>query len=647
MTAMRTRRARYALASVVGAGLLVLAIAPASAAPPSGGSDELAQRLGLQLVPKDASLSRKAGPAAANPMLSLLPDPSQANMYQWKARIRSESEARKAVVDRRRNATGKVVAPLLVDEQEPDAIRGGNDKAANAQLIPQFGSAKGKRSAARILGTLASPPPAASFPPSKEDDGSIKLAKNTGVRSGLLTRTTGTIGDGPHGSNGDKKGDFDFYAVRGATAGQRLVVDVDSLGSGLDSVVVVWNAAGEAIADNDDGDANSMDSLLFTTLPASGDYFVSVVGFLSLPDDPFDSGSGSGADSEGNYAVSFGLNVTDTDYFAVDLRAGDVLSGSVNRANLLSIFGPDHREVFGSSQDASGIYPEDSPLTGGGSAVVDHVAASTGRHYIAVEGLAADYAITLEVYRPGPDTTNATQTIFLDFDGQRVNTRIFGGRGVAQLSPLSAFLGRWGIPTSQENAVINRVVATVSENLREDFSGTGVKVKILNSRDHADPFGKANVSRLIIGGTIEESGVGTIGIAQSIDPGNFDTTETALILLDSVSEPGDAEEAPFSFNTYLTSRSNRTKFVGNALGNVASHEAGHYLGNWHVDQFNTVSNLMDQGGNYKLLYAVGPDGVGGTADDPDVDFGTDTLNPNEGFTGLENTRARTRYGLTP
>ena len=37
-----------------------------------------------------------------------------------------------------------------------------------------------------------------------------------------------TIGDGPHGSAGDGTGDFDFYAIRGAEAGQRLIVDIDT-----------------------------------------------------------------------------------------------------------------------------------------------------------------------------------------------------------------------------------------------------------------------------------------------------------------------------------------------------------------------------------------------------------------------------------
>ena len=55
---------------------------------------------------------------------------------------------------------------------------------------------------------------------------------------------------------------------------------------------------------------------------------------------------------------------------------------------------------------------------------------------------------------------------------------------------------------------------------------------------------------------------------------------------------------------------------------------------------------MDQGGNFPLLYGVGPDGIGGTADDPDVDFGEDTFNPNEGFTGIEDTLSRIAMAVT-
>ena len=73
---------------------------------------------------------------------------------------------------------------------------------------------------------------------------------------------------------------------------------------------------------------------------------------------------------------------------------------------------------------------------------------ATGRHYLTVSGGTGDYDVTLEVYRPAPESPRGTQTIFLDFDGARVNTGIFGGPGVRTVT-VPAFLGRWGIPPSR------------------------------------------------------------------------------------------------------------------------------------------------------------------------------------------------------
>jgi hypothetical protein len=179
----------------------------------------------------------------------------------------------------------------------------------------------------------------------------------------------------------------------------------------------------------------------------------------------------------------------------------------------------------------------------------------------------------------------------------------------------------------------------------------GATVQVLNSRDNPDTFGKKNVTRVIVGGTIAESGIPTIGIAQSIDPGNFAREESALVLLDALSDPPDPDADPDIFpdpslRAYLTSRSDRVEFVGTAIGNVVAHEVGHMLGNFHVDPFDDVANLMDSGGNFPLLYGVGRDGVGGTADDPNVKFGRDVYDPFEGFGGTENTAANARWGLS-
>jgi hypothetical protein len=147
-------------------------------------------------------------------------------------------------------------------------------------------------------------------------------------------------------------------------------------------------------------------------------------------------------------------------------------------------------------------------------------------------------------------------------------------------------------------------------------------------------------------GTIDESGVSTIGIAQSIDPGNFDTEESALVLLDLLSDPG-GPDVPYSLNTYMTSASDRIAFVGQAVGNVTAHEAGHFFGNWHTDNSSPRVNLMDAGGeNFQNLFGVGPDQVGGTADDVDVDFGDDAFEPEEGFVGIEDTLGRIVFGVT-
>ncbi len=89
-----------------------------------------------------------------------------------------------------------------------------------------------------------------------------------------------------------------------------------------------------------------------------------------------------------------------------------------------------------------------------------------------------------------------------------------------------------------------------------------------------------------------------------------------------------------SLNSYHTGASNRIGFVGQAVGNVVSDEAGHLLGNWHVDQFNDHANVMDQGATSRSLRRR-PGRRRRHADDPDVDFGEDEFNPNEGFTGME------------
>jgi hypothetical protein len=659
---MRSTMSRGVLAALVATTLIVPATAGAAAprpapAPvaPAGGEPATPEdwaRMGLQQVPKqtptDAVLSGQAAPVGANPYTGLLPDPSTVDWAYWQQVAQARGEARAS-----QQAAAATTPPLVYNEVEPPTVQGQNDSQGTAELVNGFGTG-GRRNnpAAQLVGTLSPGSAPATVVPSVEDDGAIPLANVTGLGGGPgRSVTDATIGDGPHGSAGSGLGDFDYFKITGASAGQVLVADTDTPTSELDTVVALLSSSGALIAFNDQ-DGQSNDSLLTVTIPAPGDYYVLVLGFLNIPSDPFSSGSGNGAQSEGAYTLTLDLDIPhETDFYSFDLKAGDVVGATVNgAASELRLFDPSGRPLMGSQQDVTFIYLGNSPLPGGGRATLDHVARAPGRYALMVTGGAGPYEVTLEAHRPEErQERNEVQTLFVDFDGGQVNTGPLGGVGVVNMSPLASFLPRWGLTPADEDALIDAILATVEENVRSDLAQSGgnprFAVRIRNSRDNADTFGQPNVSRLVVGGTIAETGIPTIGISQSIDPGNFGHEETALILLDILSDPAGPFGDP-SLNTYIGPASDRIAFIGHAIGNIVAHEAGHFLGSWHVDQFDAAANLMDQGGNFPVMYQVGPDGVGGTADDTDVDFGDDVFNPNEGFTGLEETLIRTAFGLS-
>lgn len=357
-------------------------------------------------------------------------------------------------------------------------------------------------------------------------------------------------------------------------------------------------------------------------------------------------GFGSG---RSQVARILGQLATDVDFYRVELRAGDVFAASVTgEGRRLSIVDPAGVEAQGSAQDLSVLYPPSSPLPHSGNAIADHVASVTGTHYLAVSDGSGPYQVDIQARRPALERELRPQAVFLDFDGASVDMGIFGiepNPGVRTLSPFATFLPLWGLTGADEPALVRQIRRTVRENLVDDVRRRGGNpgLVLLDSLEHPDPFGRENVSRVVVGGTSTEAGFTTVGISQYIDPGNFSQEDTALVLLDLVSlPPGPA----VSLNTYLTPASNRIEFIGRALGNVISHEIGHYLGSWHTDPANALVNLMDAGGvNIPGFFGVGPDGIGGTADDPDNDLTSDTYRPSEGFTGTEDSLNRTAFAL--
>jgi Ca2+-binding RTX toxin-like protein len=360
-------------------------------------------------------------------------------------------------------------------------------------------------------------------------------------------------------------------------------------------------------------------------------------------------------------AAAGGGNDVDIDFFLVELEAGDVIAGGFDRSRVTGIIDPDGVERMGSGQNPTFIYPQSSPLRHTRLGGFDHVAAVDGVHGVFVTEGDGSYEGELRVTRSGlgAENTDESQIIFLDFDGAEIPAEVWQTGFDATLSPLADFLEGWGLGPADEDAVIDATIDAVVESLDDDLrvrdgrngdrdaSGIGGEfdVEILNSRDHGDRWGDPNVSRVVIGGTIDELGIPTLGIAQSIDPGNLDTEETAVVLLDTMSGP---PISPASINSYeVADGTPKSAFVGFVVGHITVHEIGHFIGNWHQETFNEVTDaVMDAGGDFPAIAGVGPDQVFGTADDTDPDFIEDIFNVGEGFTGIEDTAARSAFGLS-
>lgn len=321
------------------------------------------------------------------------------------------------------------------------------------------------------------------------------------------------------------------------------------------------------------------------------------------------------------------------------------------------------------------LYPPQSPFPGGVSVYdssLTWIAPEDGDYLIRVSSFASasrgDYTLKIRARRPSFESQDlgSTQIIFVDFDGATFNAqevfRYYAARSNANLSPLRSFLPRWlnnNVPLmpTDESEVVQAIIdvvqdsfdalrqASLNGNILTDHVRGHFDVQILNSRDHADPWGQPNVSRVIVGGTIDQLGIPTIGIASTIDPGNFSREDTGVVLLDYLSAPkGNLNSA----NT-VGLAGGKTIFdaIGATVGGVVVHEAGHYLGNWHTDPHDAFRCVMDTGGvPIWFIAGAGPDGILGTGDDYTIEFTAAPFDPYEQVaTGDQRTDVNTAFAL--
>ncbi|TWU58816.1 Serine-aspartate repeat-containing protein D precursor [Rubripirellula tenax] len=391
-----------------------------------------------------------------------------------------------------------------------------------------------------------------------------------------------------------------------------------------------------------------------TLNPNSNDFFTQAQ-FIPL-------GTGAGQqdtiDVTGTLPLGFSQSIppsliSDLDTYRVDLRAGDILDIAVTgAAGSITVSNQFGRLLYAADSNQGIGYPTDSPLQTNGNAIVAQVIPEDGTYFITVSpiDITGSYTMGLRAYRPIIESfpVGSEQIIFIDFDGGFYPRTVFGdpSGGVVRIPSLQQSLPLLGLEETNFAALNELIDQTIVETKRMfgqlgvsgnngDFDTTGnpgdFGVTILNSRDHADPGFNPLVSRVILGGTVDDIEINTIGISSTLDIGNFSLDDIVIGALDSVFDIADDPDRDPSASVVDA----MSKF----LAFLISHEAGHSFGMRHTTSANTIINIMDEGpgADFAQIIGSGPDGIFGTVDDRNVDFVTDEFSRGEGLFGFNQT----------
>lgn len=181
--------------------------------------------------------------------------------------------------------------------------------------------------------------------------------------------------------------------------------------------------------------------------------------------------------------------------------------------------------------------------------VVTHAA------FASIQRLTGTYIVGIEVDRGGEVPTAVAQTVFLKFDGGRVDSPRLGS---FDLEPFDAATIHRSY--SGETQIMKQAIVDVMRQNYERFS-----VTVLSSDDF-EPAPGDEGSTIFFGGFNS----GAYGIAEDVDLYNQSLCDDAIIYTESFS--------PADFSAFPSAEE-----MGIAIGNVAAHEAGHLLGLNHVD----------------------------------------------------------------
>jgi large repetitive protein len=357
-----------------------------------------------------------------------------------------------------------------------------------------------------------------------------------------------------------------------------------------------------------------------------------------------------------NIAGSFRTTL-DEDFYAFDLRKGDILdtriTGATGTLPTLALYTADGTELqFARGRFLGGnAFSTLSPLYRDGATTLPYVIDTTGRYFLrAGDGISA-YSLNLRVHRSvlEAEPIGTQQIIYVDFDGsltrsETINLTALGvPAGPLRIPSFSRYMPLLGLTTADTPSVIRNIMSRVERKMQpllaqnsnngyfpESGNPGEFSVRLVSSLDSPDMWGQANVSRVLVGGTQAELGIdpatGLLGIAQSVDLGNFTREETTLVMVDiMIDNAMDPTVIPIAGNV------SRVDAFAELIADTIAHEAGHTLGGVHQDSSNFVDTIMDQFYVPLISVGAGPDGIFGNRDDVTLKFLDDEYSPTAGI----------------
>jgi hypothetical protein len=281
-------------------------------------------------------------------------------------------------------------------------------------------------------------------------------------------------------------------------------------------------------------------------------------------------------DEDGNASLS-GTITTDSNVHVYDLgacAAGDNIRVSVDAA-AGSTLDP-NIAVFDVNENVFAMN-DDIDLAGGNyNSLIDEVVVEGGEHfYLGITKFYNDaaggaYVASIKIDRGVGVPARPVQTLLLKFDGGSVTIL---GEGTIDCAVFDAA----DIDAAYAGKTAE-IKAKITEVVEENYRNTGVQVV---TSDDAPPA--AGTFSTIYFGAYSAT---KFGVAESVDQGNKDCCDDGIVFTDDFDKP---------FATQPT-----VAGIATAIGNVASHEAGHLLGLNHVTD---VTALMDTTGTASTLLA--------------------------------------------